>query len=161
MCVFVSTLSTVIWVVDWEENSSVIPYLNRMMYSMCLWPEVHFSISSTQDGLYPTVKHLRAPAESREAKRNHKRSCCIGLSWTRTWIEITYQTQFLTHVGWCGREDNETKLHASGPPFNLKTIVLSWPLFKDLRRHSCPVGAPDVFSLSFINPGIGKENFRH
>ncbi len=25
-------------------NSSIIPYLNRMMYSMCLWPEVHFTI---------------------------------------------------------------------------------------------------------------------
>lgn len=25
-------------------NSSVIPYLNRMMYSMCLWPEVHVTI---------------------------------------------------------------------------------------------------------------------
>lgn len=45
---------------------------------------------------YPTVKHLRAPAESRELKRNHKRPCCIRLSCPRTWIEITFQTQFLT-----------------------------------------------------------------
>lgn len=79
---------------------------------------------------YPTVKHLRAPAESREAKRNHKRSCCIRLSWTPTWIEITYQTQFLTHVGWCGLEDNKTKLHASGPPFNLKPSFSHGPCSK-------------------------------
>lgn len=69
---------------------------------------------------YPTVKHLRAPAESRELKRNHKRSCCIRLSCPRIWIEITYQTLFLTRVRWCGREDDKPNLHALGLPFNLK-----------------------------------------
>lgn len=86
---------------------------------------------------YPTVKHLRAPAESREAKRNHKRSCCIRLSWTPTWIEITYQTQFLTHML------DDVALRTIRQNFMLRVLLLIW----NHRLVMAPVQRPEATFL--------------